>query len=194
MNRPKSGDRVDARRNRSRILAAAEQVFAERGPAGSTEDIARLAGVAVGTVFRHFPTKQALLHAIMKELLARLGARAAELAAADRDGTALFAFFADLVAQAATRKSVLDLLADTGTVVDIDRPVRGFDQAIASMLDGAQRHGTARGDITRADVTALLISTTQGALRAGWSAERQRRVLRVIFDGMAPCPADTGRR
>ncbi|WP_406674290.1 helix-turn-helix domain-containing protein [Nonomuraea sp. N2-4H] len=64
--------RADARRNRARILAAAEEVFAERGASASTEEVAARAGVAIGTVFRHFPTKRDLLAAIMKDLRRRL--------------------------------------------------------------------------------------------------------------------------
>ena len=66
--------RADARRNRAAILAAAEAVFAEQGTSAPTEEVAARAGVAIGTVFRHFPTKDALLAAMMKELLARLAA------------------------------------------------------------------------------------------------------------------------
>ena len=57
--------RADARRNQARVLAAAEAVFAAKGTAASTEEIARQAGVGIGTVFRHFPTKQALLEAVL---------------------------------------------------------------------------------------------------------------------------------
>src|SRR2546421_2027863 len=60
--------RADARRNRERILAAAQEVFAEKGASASTEEVASRAGVAIGTVYRHFPTKDDLLRAIMKEL------------------------------------------------------------------------------------------------------------------------------
>jgi len=60
--------RADAQRNRTRILAAAEEVFADGGPGASTEEVARRAGVAIGTVFRHFPTKADLLSALMKRL------------------------------------------------------------------------------------------------------------------------------
>src|SRR3982074_1256888 len=59
--------RADARRNRARILDAAEVVFSEKGASASTEEVASRAGVAIGTVFRHFPTKKDLLRAIMKE-------------------------------------------------------------------------------------------------------------------------------
>lgn len=184
-------ERADARRNRTRILTAAEEVFAEHGPSGSTEEVARRAGVAIGTLFRHFPTKQALLQAIMKELLDRLHREADRLAGDGDPRTALFTFFTDLVAQAAAKRTVVDLLADAGTDVPVDGPVLALSDAIGSMLDRAKRVHAVRDDVTAADVTALLISTAQGALRAGWTPEVQRRVLRIVFDGLAHPPPDS---
>jgi AcrR family transcriptional regulator len=185
----KRGDeppRADARRNRAKILAAAEEVFAERGPAGSTEEVARRAGVAIGTVFRHFPTKQALLQAIVKDLLTRLGTEADNLATRGDPATGLFGFFTSLVDEAAAKKSVIDLLGDLGTAVPIDGPVRGLAQAVGALLANAQHAGTVRDDVTLDDVTALLVSTTQGALRAGWPPALRGRVLGIVFDGLAP--------
>jgi AcrR family transcriptional regulator len=63
--------RADARRNRERLLSAADLVFAERGPGASTEEVARRAGVGIGTVFRHFPTKESLLEAVFVDRLRR---------------------------------------------------------------------------------------------------------------------------
>ena len=71
--------RADAVRNRARILDAAGEVFASRGTSASTEEVAERAGVAVGPVFRHFPTKQDLMRAIMKEVLGGLLAQADDL-------------------------------------------------------------------------------------------------------------------
>lgn len=178
--------RADARRNRAKILTAAEAVFAEHGPTGSTEEVARRAGVAIGTVFRHFPTKQALLQAIVKDLLSRLGTEADHLATHGDPASGLYDFFGALVNEAAARKSVVDLLADLGTDVPIDGPVRGLAQAVGALLANAQRAGTVRGDVTLDEVTALLVSTTQGALRAGWPPSLRRRVLGIVFDGLAP--------
>src|SRR5436190_16672216 len=98
--------RADARRNRERILAAAGEVFAARGASASTEEVASRAGVAVGTVFRHFPTKNDLLRAIMKDLLARVTSDAAVLSA-EEPATGLFTFFTRLVAEAAEKRTVV---------------------------------------------------------------------------------------
>lgn len=176
--------RADARRNRARILAAAGEVFAEGGPSASTEEVARRAGVAIGTVFRHFPTKDDLLRAIMKDLLQRLSAEAAALAANGDPGTALFTFFTRLVDQAAAKKTVIDLLAATGTAIDIAEPVQGLRQQISELLTLAKQAGAVREDVQVTEVTALLVSTCQGALQANWDSDLQHRVLSIIFAGL----------
>lgn len=182
--------RADARRNRARILAAAGQVFSERGASASTEEVARRAGVAIGTVFRHFPTKDDLLRAIMKDLLQQLSAEAAALAAEGDPATALFTFFTRMVGQAAAKKTVIDLLAATGTAIDIAEPLAGLQQQVAELLALAKHAGTVREDVQIAEVTALLISTCQGALKARWDSDLQGRVLTVIFDGLGPVPGN----
>ena len=70
--------RADARRNRERVLEAADAVFSEFGPAASTEEVARRAGVSIGTVFRHFPTKEALIEAVVVGRLTQLTAERSE--------------------------------------------------------------------------------------------------------------------
>ncbi|MCP9976669.1 TetR/AcrR family transcriptional regulator [Actinomadura madurae] len=86
MTSPPSGRplRADAQRNRAKVLAAAEEVFAVQGTSASTEEVARKAGVGIGTVFRHFPTKESLLEAVLVALLERLAAEAEDLCAARR--------------------------------------------------------------------------------------------------------------
>ncbi|MGV9613996.1 TetR/AcrR family transcriptional regulator [Nocardia xishanensis] len=180
--------RADARRNRARVLAAAEQVFGDQGVAGSTEEIARRAGVSVGTVFRHFPTKQELLAAIVKDLLRRLGEEADRLLRDGDPATALFTFFAHLVAEAAERKTIVELLAGVGTAVPIDGAIGGFADTLARLLVKAQAAGTVDRGVTADDVLALLISTTQGAVRGGWDSDRRQRVLSIVFAGLAAPP------
>jgi AcrR family transcriptional regulator len=178
--------RADARRNRARILAAAEEVFTEQGASASTEEVARRAGVAIGTVFRHFPAKDDLLRAIMKDLLQRLADEVAALAAEGDPSTALFTFFTRMVAQAAAKKTVIDLLARTGTEIQVTQSAEGLRHGIAELLALAKHSGTVRDDIQVTEVMALLTSTCQGALQAGWDSDLQRRTLTVIFDGLRP--------
>lgn len=176
--------RADARRNRARILAAAEKVFAEHGPSGSTEQVAAEAGVAIGTVFRHFPTKQALLQAIMKNLLAGLAAQARDLAGQEDPADGIFTFFASLVRQAAEKKTVVELLANAGIDVPVADSVQTLRQGIATLLVQAQRTGAVRDDVRLDVLVALLASACQGAVQSGWSPDLQDRILAVIFDGL----------
>jgi len=171
--------RADAQRNRQRILEAAETVFAEQGSSASTEDVAELAGVAIGTVFRHFPTKKDLLQAIMKNLMARLAARAST------EGD-LFEFFDYFVAEAAAKKTVIELLADVGLGVEVADSVQQFREAVAELLGAARKAGTVRPEVQVDVVLALLTATSQGALRAGWDADLRRRTLEIIYTGLRP--------
>src|ERR1700680_1105959 len=95
--------RADAQRNRARLLDVAEVVFASKGIAASTEEIAREAGVGIGTVFRHFPTKEALLEAVFVRRLEQLAAHADALADAYDPGAAFFTFFSHVVELAVTQ-------------------------------------------------------------------------------------------
>jgi AcrR family transcriptional regulator len=178
--------RADARRNRTRILKAAEEVFSDQGASASTEEVASRAGVAIGTVFRHFPTKTDLLRAVMKELLERL---TDEVNALNTDGdpaTALFTFFTDMVEQAAAKKAVVDLLAGAGIDVQITQPVHALQQAIQALLTHAQQAGAVRDDVRLDEVMALLTSSCQGALHAGWDRNLQQRTLAIVFNGLRP--------
>ncbi|MEU9898613.1 helix-turn-helix domain-containing protein [Streptomyces phaeochromogenes] len=176
--------RADAQRNRARILDAAEAVFAEKGPSASTEEVAVRAGVAIGTVFRHFPTKNDLLAAIMKSLRQRLTDQGNSLIAEGDPATALFTFFALLVEQAAATRTVVDLLAQTGVEIQPDEPIQALEQAIQALLIRAQHVGAIRPEIHVAEVVALLTAACHGALRGAWDEDLRRRTLAIMFAGM----------
>lgn len=178
--------RVDAQRNRARILDAAEEVFSELGPSASTAEVARRAGVAIGTVFRHFATKNDLLSAIMKRLLGQLVEEADAFGRTDEHGMALYTFFARMVEQAATKKTVVDLLAQTGVEVSIPDTVRHLEQAVDELLTGARTAGTVAADVRLPELMALLSSVCQGALHGGWDRELQDRTLAIVFAGLRP--------
>lgn len=181
--RPK---RADAQRNRARILEAAEHVFTESGNAASTEEVALRAGVAVGTVFRHFPTKQQLVQAITEQRVARLLDQLDALDHAPERGTALFTFFRRMIEQAAGKKRVADLLDRDGVDVSLPDAIGQLEHAVGRLLHHAQRAGTVDDGVALPEVMALLTSLCQGALAGGWSAEQQQRVLALTFAGMHP--------
>jgi AcrR family transcriptional regulator len=180
--------RADAQRNRARILDVAADVFSTKGASASTEEVARRAGVAIGTIFRHFPTKDDLLRAVMKELLRRLMDEVRSLNAEGDPATALFTFFTHMVEQAAAKKTVVDLLARAGFSVDIAEPVQALRQAIGGLLTRAQQAGAVRDDVHLDEVMALLTSTCQGALSAGWDRRLQHRTTAIIVDGLRSRP------
>ncbi|GAB1824449.1 TetR/AcrR family transcriptional regulator [Herbidospora sp. RD11066] len=175
--------RADALRNRARILAAAAEVFDTHGTSASTEEVARTAGVAVGTVFRHFPTKADLLTALMKDLQERLAAWATRLTT-EGDGQALFTFFAQVVEYAAGARTVVHLLAAGGTDVGVDRQVAGLGAAVEALLARAVAAGTVRPDVRPDEVTALLTAACHGALAAGWTPDLRHRTVARLLDGL----------
>ncbi|MUL42357.1 helix-turn-helix transcriptional regulator [Streptomonospora sp. PA3] len=176
--------RADARRNRARILRAAEEVFAEQGASAATEEVARRAGVAVGTVFRHFPTKDDLLAAIMKEARRQLADEADALLASGDPATALFAFFSRVLAQASAKRTVVGALADAGSPIRVADQVDELRAAVAALLARAQEAGAVRPDARIDEVMALLTATTQAAVQSAWPPDLQSRTLAVIETGL----------
>ncbi|GAA0265966.1 TetR/AcrR family transcriptional regulator [Actinomadura nitritigenes] len=181
--------RADALRNRAKVLAAAEDVFAAQGTSASTEEVARRAGVGIGTVFRHFPTKESLLEAVLVALLDRLAGEARELASAADPGEAFFGFFARVVSQATTKQALTEALAEAGVDARAATGRTGPDvkDAIGALLERAQRAGAVRADIGPNEVTALLAGISFAAGRAGGSDD----VLRIAFDGLRPRGGET---
>lgn len=180
--------RADARRNRARLLAVAEDVFAARGPAASTEDIAAAAGVGIGTLFRHFPTKEALLEAVFVERLRRLIEEANRLASQPDDDQAFFTFFRDVLAQARGGTAMADALTSAGvdlahTAADVKQDLT---RALGRLLSSAQTAGTVRADIGMAELLALLVGASRALQQLGGDADLEARTLAVILDGLHP--------
>jgi AcrR family transcriptional regulator len=151
--------RSDAARNRERILAAAEQVFAERGLDASTEEIARAAGVGIATVYRRFPTRGELVEATLQRKMAAYAA-ALERAAADPDAWRGFCgLVTDLCQLQAADAGLKDLLA-----LGAHRaPAKGSPAAHARadlelLVRRAQEQGSLRPDFVVADLSMLLLA------------------------------------
>jgi AcrR family transcriptional regulator len=183
--------RADARRNRTRVLDAAEAVFAENGPSASTEQVARRAGVAIGTVFRHFPTKEDLIRAVFADRVQRLVDKADALSTADDPAAAFFAFFTHLTELSATKYAFADALATAG--VDVNAVGRTHPQvvqqlhgAIDTLLTRAQRAGAVRTDVHLPEVLTVIVGMSRAAEHAGTDRDLLASVLDVIFDGLRP--------
>lgn len=179
--------RADAQANRTRILDVAEEVFGAGGESASTEEVARLAGVGIATVFRHFPTKVALLEAVLVRRFTRLRERADALLAADDPGRAFFDFFGDLVTDAATKIAIGDALLDAGGDREsVAAAAQALRRAVGKLLDRAQRAGAVRDDVELPEVYALLVGTSRAAAHAALDDEVRARVLAIVYDGLAP--------
>lgn len=178
--------RADAMRNRQRVLDAAEEVFARKGPGASTDEVARAAGVGVGTVFRHFPAKDDLLRAILDKRLEQMVEHAGNLAESGDASTALFAFFADMVEQAAAKKSIVDLLSASIPDASAKKPLVDLEREVDRLLDRAKGAGAVRRDVGSAEIMALLEGVCRGVVEAGWDNELRTRTLDIIFAGLRP--------
>ena len=177
--------RADARDNRARIMTAADEVFG-RSPAASTDDVAKLAGVGIATVFRHFPTKTDLLEAVFTLRIERLRDRALELADSDQPGEAFFGFFAQVVSEAASKLAIAEALTAAGSVAGTDarNAGSGLREAFQALLTRAQSAGVVRADAGAAEVYALMVGASRGATALGLEPEVRERMLGLIFDGL----------
>jgi AcrR family transcriptional regulator len=177
--------RADARRNRARILEAAEAVFAEQGASAATDAVAERAGVAIGTVFRHFPTKPDLLKAVVMNLLDRLVAEA-DAMVRDRDVNALFAFCGLVMSAGAAHRAVFERLAETGVQVRVADALERLRPSVEVLLDRARDGGAVRDDLATDELIPLLAALCQEAIAADWSEEFRRRALDLLIDGLRP--------
>jgi AcrR family transcriptional regulator len=182
--------RADAERNRLRILEVAQEVFAEEGLSVPIDEIARRAELGVGTLYRHFPTKEALFEAIVVGRLESLVESARGGASARDAGAAFFEFLERMVAESGAKKDFLAALASTGADMErIAAVKKKMKRAVAVLLERAQHAGAVRGDVGVPDVLALVMGAANAAERHGGGADWRRRLLGVIFDGLRAMPA-----
>ncbi|NBE95083.1 helix-turn-helix transcriptional regulator [Nonomuraea sp. KC401] len=178
--------RADARRNRARILEAAEAVFAEQGASAATDAVAERAGVAIGTVFRHFPTKPDLLRAVVMSLQDRIVAEA-DAMVRDQDAvTALFEFCSLIMSAGVTHRDVFERLAETGVQVRVSDALARLRSAVDVLLERARDGRAVRADLSTDELIALLAAVCQEAIADDWSEEFRRRALDLLFDGIRP--------
>jgi AcrR family transcriptional regulator len=178
--------RADARRNRERVLDAARAAFAAQGLSVPLDEIARHAGVGPGTLYRHFPTKEALIEAVVHDRLQGLAAEGAALLDAPDPGAAFFAFLDRLAAEAGPKRDLFDALASAGVEIGpaVTSAAGELRDQIARLLARAQRAGAVRTDIGGPELTALL-SGMLFAVRSRQGTD-QALVLSVFRDGLRP--------
>ena len=184
MSTPDRPLRADARRNRERVLTAAREAFAESGYGVPLDAIAARAGVGPGTVYRHFPTKEALFEAVtvarVRELvvLASAGAEAADL------GAALDALLGRIAEEAVAKRDLPDALGGVGeAAVAVARTE--LHRALDRLLVRARAAGAVRAGIGAAELLALLKGLLQ-AVQESADPDLPERLLAVVRDGLRP--------
>jgi AcrR family transcriptional regulator len=176
--------RADATRNRARILDAAQVVFAADGIEVPVDVIAEKAGVGVGTLYRHFPTKEKLCEAILLDRLADLTADARALASAEDPSAAFFGFLQHMVEMASAKRDLM--IAVSGAGLEFEQAVAGVKEellaAVEVLLQRAQAVGTVRPDVTPAAVLSLTSATCHAAAQTG--AVPPTELLTIVCDGL----------
>lgn len=187
--------RADARKNYAHLLAVARAVITEHGADASLRDIARKADVGLATLYRHFPTREALLEALLHATLAELTQKAGELETSSAPDEALVLWFREGVAFVKSYSGVVDLMA--AAIADPDSALHAscvnLRSAGTRLLLRAQAKGTARTDIDGIDLFALI-----GAL--GWVgdqpsfASRADHLFDVVASAILTNPSSSGIR
>jgi AcrR family transcriptional regulator len=170
--------RVDALRNRDRLLKAAKTVFSAGGPDASLEAVARAAGVGIGTLYRHFPTREALFEAVYRHEVQQLADLAERLKKEAQPIEALRQWMRSIVKFVATKKGMSTALAlalakDSDLVSDSsDRLTR----AISLLLEQAVAAGEVRSDVGPEDLLRAIVGMCYTHDQPGW----QKNVLRLV--------------
>jgi AcrR family transcriptional regulator len=186
--------RADAQRNRDRLLEVAVRAFSSGGPDVTLESIARDAGVGIGTLYRHFPTREALIEAAYRSELARLCDSAAELTQTGPADAALRAWMDRFIDYLATKHGMADALraviASGGDPFAQSR--ESLTAAVTALLAAGTADGSLRGDVTPADILASLSGVS---LAAGAPGQRDQagRLLDLLLDGLRRRPDPPGK-
>ncbi|KUN78630.1 transcriptional regulator [Streptomyces bungoensis] len=181
--------RADARRNYDRLLAAATEAFAEQGENASLDDIAKRAGVGSGTLYRHFPTRLALLEAAYVDRIEALGARADELAEELPPGEALTEWLYELgVATIRMRgmKALLGSAVADGSSAALTACGTAMKGAAARLVEAAQAEGTLRADLEPVELLRLGHGVTTASELANGQGRELRRYLTLLTEGLRP--------
>jgi AcrR family transcriptional regulator len=173
--------RADAARNRDKILAAAREAFAASGYGAPLDEIAALAGVGPGTIYRHFPTKEALFEAVVTARVADLIDDARERAGAEDADSAFFGFLARIADEAAAKRDLPDAITIGGSLQ------HDLYAALDVLLRNAQEAGAVRADISARELLVLLkslITSIRDAPPDTTVPAMHDLVLAVVADGL----------
>jgi len=176
------GARKDAQRNRQRIIDAATRAFASGPELVKIEAIAREAGVGVGTLYRNFPSREALVEEVYRSELARLSALAAELLADRPPADALREWMRRYQEFVATKHGMAEALRAViaSGAISSGKTREHLNGAIATIIDAGRADGSLRSDVPPADVSASMAGIMLGAA----DAEQAGRMLQLLVDGL----------
>ncbi|MFF9351704.1 TetR/AcrR family transcriptional regulator [Streptomyces sp. NPDC014734] len=173
------------------MLKAAQDAFAAEGLAVPLDEIARRAGVGAGTVYRHFPTKEALFEAVILSRVQEYVGAARELITDQDPGEALFTFIQRMIHEGGMKKDLADAL--TGAGVDVTGALSGvtseLNDSIEALLTRAQAAGAVRGDIGITELMTIIASAFLANRAHVGDIELHQRVVAVILDGLRGGPA-----
>ena len=186
--------RADARRNREAIVRAADDAFASGGPTVSMDEIAGAAGVGVGTLYRHFPTKEALFVAVVGHHLALLSEEVEALRDAADPGAAFYDLLGRMVQEATDKRDLLDALSRAGIdpsdgAADVKERLH---EAVGALFARAKLAGAVRDDLTVDELLSLLMGACTAMCHVGADRAARSRMMAVIFDGLRPHTAPGG--
>jgi AcrR family transcriptional regulator len=184
--------RADARRNNDRIVAAAGDAFAEHGLEASMEEIARRAGVGAATLYRRFPSKQELLHAVLNARLSELEPQIAAAAAEEDPWQSLLAGMRSLLDAQARNMALVQVLAQAGELTMLKRELgERIFEPLTALFVRAQADGAVRGDLEPQELHLLIrmVSCTAAHEGPGANATNWERYLALLADALrTPTP------
>jgi AcrR family transcriptional regulator len=183
--------RADAQRNRDRLLAVAVEAFSHDGADVTLEAIAKQAGVGIGTLYRHFPTRQALLEAVYRDQVELMCARGSELLDSAPPEEALVTWLRALVQFGSTKRSLTSALLanldkDSELLSSCSAMMR---QSADALLTRAQDAGVVRRDAQSVDVLRMVHGISMVAQRTPADAGQADRMIGLIMDGLRYQPA-----
>lgn len=186
--------RADAARNRERVLESAKAVFSTGGPRASLDAVAREAGVGIGTLYRHFPTRETLFEAVYRREVDQLVELAGQLAGCPAPVAALRHWLHANVEFVATKKGMaaaLAIAAHGSTDLSAYTSER-LTGAVGRLMDRAVAAGELRPDVGPGDVLRMLVALCYGSNAPGWQ-DNVLRLLDVFVDGLCRTPARASR-
>ncbi|GAB2817721.1 TetR/AcrR family transcriptional regulator [Actinocorallia aurea] len=181
--------RKDAARNRARVLAAARTLFAERGMDTTLEEVARTAGVGIGTVYRRFPTREDLVDAVFALRHEELRRLAAEALAEPDPWTALELFLQRFSDEHLTDRGLRELLLAPGDDDRLTRVLGDLTPPVELLLERAKQAGAVRADLGTGDLALLLMAVATIAEHTRHAPGRPwLRYHTLVLEGLRPTP------